>query len=99
MKAQLRDKVAIVTGGGTGIGEAICRKFAQEGAKIVVNGFPDDPIDDVVAAILEDGGKAVEFAGDVAEEKQARECVDFTIEHYGQLDILINNAGVLLANA
>lgn len=55
MKGQLQDKVAIVTGGGTGIGEAICRTFAREGASVVVNGLPEDPIADVVSAILEDG--------------------------------------------
>lgn len=54
MKGQLQDKVAIVTGGGTGIGEAIGRTFAREGAS-VVNGLPEDPIADVVSAILEDG--------------------------------------------
>jgi len=50
-KRPLEDKVAIITGGGTGIGEAICRKFTREGAKVVVTGLPDDPIDDVVSAI------------------------------------------------
>jgi NAD(P)-dependent dehydrogenase (short-subunit alcohol dehydrogenase family) len=68
MKCQLHDKVAIVTGGGTGIGEAVCRKFAREGAKVVVNGLPDDPITDVVAAILDDGGTAIPYAGDVSDE-------------------------------
>lgn len=99
MKGQLQDKVAIVTGGGTGIGEAICRTFAREGASVVVNGLPDDPIADVVTAILEDGGSAIPFAGDVSDEAQARACVEAAIDEYGRLDVLINNAGVLLVGA
>ena len=66
-KRQLEDKVAIVTGGGTGIGEAICRKFSREGAKVVVSGFPDDPINDVVSAILNEGGEAIPFAADISD--------------------------------
>src|SRR5919108_2331729 len=99
MNAQLQDKVAIVTGGGTGIGEAICRKFALEGAKLVVNGLPDDPIDDVVAAIRDDGGEAIAFAGDVSDDAEAKACVDAALREYGRLDILVNNAGVLLVAA
>lgn len=99
MEGHLQDKVAIVTGGGTGIGEAICRKFAREGAKVVVNGLPGDPVDDIVAAIIKEGSQAVAFTGDVSEEEYARGCIDAAIENYGQLDVLVNNAGVLLVNA
>jgi len=98
-KKQLQDKVAIITGGGTGIGEAICRKFAREGARVVVNGLPGDPIDDVVSAILDEGGEAVAFAGDISDEKNAEQCVNTAIKKFGQLDVLINNAGVLLVDA
>src|ERR1041384_1562690 len=96
---KLQNKVAIITGGGTGIGEAICRKFAREGAMLVVNGLPDDPIDDVVTAILEEDGEAAAFAGDISDEDNAQACVDMAIKKFGKLDILINNAGVLLVDA
>jgi NAD(P)-dependent dehydrogenase (short-subunit alcohol dehydrogenase family) len=96
---QLQDKVAIVTGGGTGMGEAICRKFGREGAKVVVNGLHDDPIDDVVSAILDEGGEAIAFPGDISAEDSAKECVETAIKRFGKLDVLINNAGVLLVDA
>ena len=92
-------KVAIVTGAGTGIGEAIAHKLAKEGAKVVANSLPDDPIKDVVASINDYGGTANAYIGDVSEAKQAEECVKTAIDSYGKLDILINNAGVFLAVA
>lgn len=99
MSRRLEGKVAIVTGAGTGIGEAIAHKFAKEGAKIVVNGLPDDPIEDVAAALKEYGGEAIAYAGDVSEPAHAQACVQAAIDKYGRLDILVNNAGVFLATA
>jgi NAD(P)-dependent dehydrogenase (short-subunit alcohol dehydrogenase family) len=99
MNGKLEGKVAIVTGGGTGIGEAICLKFAREGAKIVVNGLAHDPIEDVAAAIRDQGHEAHAFAADVSQEMEARACVDAALYHFGRLDVLVNNAGVLLVNA
>lgn len=94
-KPRLEGKVAIVTGGATGIGEAIAHKFSSEGASVVVCGLPDDPVQDVVKNITEHGGKAVAFVGDVSEESEAGKCVQKAIDEFGQLDILINNAGYL----
>jgi NAD(P)-dependent dehydrogenase (short-subunit alcohol dehydrogenase family) len=87
-------KVVIVTGGATGIGEAISKKFAKEGAKVIVNGYPEDPVQDVVGKILDEGGNAMPFIADISVEQSAMECVEFAVHTYGKLDVLINNAGV-----
>ncbi|MDX5421636.1 MAG: SDR family oxidoreductase [Hymenobacteraceae bacterium] len=93
MGNRLEGKVAIVTGGGTGIGEAICKKFAKEGAKVVVAGFPEDPVEDVAKSIQQEGGTAIAFTGDLSTEANAKRCVDLAVKQYEKLDILINNAG------
>lgn len=94
MGNRLENKVVIVTGGGTGIGEAISKKFASEGARVVVAGFPDDPVEKVVNEIQEQGGTAIAFTGDLSMEANAKSCVALAVQQYGQLDVLINNAGV-----
>lgn len=87
-------KVVIVTGGATGIGEAISKKFAREGASVIVNGFPEDPVNDVVQSIIQEGGEAASFIADISIEENAQRCIEFAIEKYRKLDVLINNAGV-----
>jgi NAD(P)-dependent dehydrogenase (short-subunit alcohol dehydrogenase family) len=94
MANRLNNKVALITGGATGIGEAISKKFASEGATVVVNGLPGDPIDKLVESIRESGGKAYPFTGDVSEPEIAEKCVHSTAEIYGKLDVLVNNAGM-----
>src|ERR1700712_3518767 len=96
MSKRLDGKVAIVTGGATGIGEAISKRFAKEGAKVVVAGLPDDPVEEVAKEITKQGGTAVAFAGDVSVWKVAKSCVDLAIKKFDKLHILINNAGVFV---
>lgn len=99
MSRRLEGKVAIITGAGTGIGEAIAHKFAKEGAKVVVNGLPDDPVQEVAEAINQYGGEAIAYPGDVSDPAHAQTCVQTAIDKYGRLDVLVNNAGVFLATA
>ena len=70
-----------------------------EGASVIVNGLPDDPIADVARAIRERGGEAIPKAGDVSDENSAWACIELALTKYDRLDILINNAGVFLDNA
>lgn len=91
---RLSGKIAIVTGGGTGIGEAICKKFAIEGAKVLVVGFPEDPVDAVVEEITKNNGQALAYKGDISEELNIRQALKTATDAWGKVDILINNAGV-----
>lgn len=99
MAIDLKGKVAIVTGGATGIGEAISHKYAKLGARVVVCGLESDPVDDVVNAIRERGADAIGFKGDISEPDHAVKCVQTAVDQFGRLDILVNNAGVFLATA
>lgn len=96
---RLKNKVAIVTGGSTGIGEAISKKFAREGAKVLVAGLPSDPVQDVVDEIRRDGGEAMPYLGDLSQPDAARGCVAAAMHAWGKIDVLVNNAGVFLETA
>jgi len=96
---RLTNKVAIITGAGTGIGEAIAHKFAREGARLMLAAFASDPVKEVAEAIGASGGEAEVVIGDLAEEAEASACVDATVRRFGRIDILVNNAGIFIANA
>ncbi len=89
---RLDDKVAIVTGGGAGIGEAVVLKLASEGARVLVSGLDDDPIDDVARTAAGIGPGALACAGDLGDDGVAERCVAAALEEWGRLDIVVNNA-------
>ncbi|HAX70406.1 MAG TPA: 3-oxoacyl-[acyl-carrier-protein] reductase [Anaerolineae bacterium] len=94
-KLSLENKVAIVTGGSRGIGRAIALEFAERGAAVVVNyNKSPEAAEDVVKKIQETGGKAAAFQADVSDFKQAEALVKFAIDTFGDLSILVNNAGI-----
>ena len=100
----LKDRVAIVTGAGRGVGRAVALDFAREGAKVVVNdpgvglqgGATDDrPADEVVREIRDGGGKAIASYESVADFTAAERIVRAAVDGFGTLDILVNNAGII----
>ncbi len=93
--SKLTGKVALVTGASKGIGAGIARALAAEGAAVVVNYASSRAgADAVVADIAKTGGKAVAVRGDVSKAADAKALADAAIEHFGRLDILVNNSGV-----
>ena len=90
----LSDKVGLVTGGGMGIGRAICLAFAREGAKVVVADFNPESGAETVQLIRDSGGEGLFVQADVTDEAQVRAMVATAVDHYGRLDIACNSAAV-----
>ncbi|WP_059104346.1 3-oxoacyl-ACP reductase FabG [Shouchella shacheensis] len=90
----LTGKVAIVTGGGRGLGEAIARKLSSLGAHTVISDLNKEAIEQVVENINSSGGEASGFVSDVANEEEAARLINETAERHGKVDILVNNAGI-----
>jgi NAD(P)-dependent dehydrogenase (short-subunit alcohol dehydrogenase family) len=92
---KLEKKVAIVTGSSRGIGKEIAMKLAQEGAKVIVNyRSSSEKAEEVVNQIMQQGGEATAIQADVSQVDQSKHLVEKAVEKYGQLDILVSNAGI-----
>jgi len=87
-------RTALVTGAGSGIGRAIALAFAAEGAQVVVAGRRRDPLDETVALIEGLGGKALAVTADVSRAADADALVAAAVDHFGSLDVAVNNAGI-----
>ena len=92
----LKGKTAIVTGSSRGIGAAIAKELAKNGAKVVVNYTTSkDAAEEVVKQIIQGGSEAVSIQADVSLKENVSYLFDETIKHFGKVDILVNNAGVM----
>lgn len=91
---RLKDKVAIVTGGGRGIGRGIAKVFAKEGAKVVIASRTAEQLDRTLKEIESMGGIVSSVITDVSQSSDVKKMIDFTVEKYGKLDVLVNNAGI-----
>ncbi|HEY9889577.1 MAG TPA: 3-oxoacyl-[acyl-carrier-protein] reductase [Candidatus Obscuribacterales bacterium] len=95
MAAALTDKVAVVTGASRGIGRATALALAAAGAQVVVNyARSSTAADEVVAAIQASGGQAIALQADVAEADQVEQLIKTTMDEWGRVDVLVNNAGI-----
>lgn len=90
---RIKNKSIIVTGSGSGIGEGIARRLAAEGAQVIVNDINVAMGEKVVAAIVKAGGTASFFAADVTKSGEVKALVAASVERYGKLDVMVNNAG------
>ena len=94
MKNFFKDKVAIITGSSNGIGKAVAWALAENGAKIVLNGRNEDKLQETYQTFINAGHLCLAVAGDISDFNFCRELVEATMEKFGQIDILINNAGI-----
>jgi NAD(P)-dependent dehydrogenase (short-subunit alcohol dehydrogenase family) len=95
---RLKDKVAIVTGASKGIGKGIAERYSQEGARVVITSRSMDLLASIAEEIRGGGGHALPLSMDVRKPESIQEAVDKTIEEYGRLDIMVNNAGISMAH-
>lgn len=91
---KLQDKIALITGGGTGIGKATALLFAKEGAIVAVAGRRENKLRETVDTVQKNGGKAYYVVGDISKVCETEKIVKETVSNCGGLDILVNNAGV-----
>ncbi|MCK4822084.1 SDR family NAD(P)-dependent oxidoreductase, partial [bacterium] len=98
MGNRLEEKVALLTGSGQGIGKAIAMAMAKEGARVVINDCEPGIAESAAKEIVDMGGTAVPFVGDISQFDVTQKLIQTTVDNFGQLDILVNNAGIIRAS-
>ena len=91
---RLKDKIAIVTGSSSGIGEETAKLFAREGATVILTARSKEKLANVEAEIRAAGGKCAIVPADVTSEADCRHLIEETVKNFGRIDILVNNAGI-----
>lgn len=92
----IRDRVAIITGAGRGVGKATARRFAREGARVVLFSRTPGTLDETATDIAHEGGQVLSMVGDVSREEDVRALFQRAMDTYGRVDILVNCAGIVL---
>lgn len=91
---KIKDRVALITGSGSGIGETVAKKMAEKGAKVVINDVEPEKINRVVEEIRAGGGEALGISADIARKTQVQDMIKEVVDKFGRIDILVNNAGI-----
>jgi len=90
----VKGKVILVTGGGQGLGAAICRTMAEDGAKVIAVDVNENKLQNVVKEITDSGGEIKSYPMNVADEKNVQDVINQIIKDFGKIDVVINNAGI-----
>ena len=94
LSRSIKGRVALITGAASGMGKATAQVFAAEGARVIVTDINEGEVKNVSEQIKFDGGEALAISLDITDEEQIKECISKSIKSFGQIDYLINNAGI-----